>query len=212
MLVRRWRNISQRNVTKWANNNNPAQTPVQAFKFEFFLYHPQRGSNTRRRANPRRIAEARERLRNVHPEMGELVLNHTATRMARTQPDSEGNTPIPTLDDNTTRQMGYLDEMGARLRNENEEQRVARESEHCVVKVLLGNTWVPLQMNTLDLRRAVGNPPYRMFPTNGGGIFGQGFVHNHNVGGGEMPDTDHGAPAIDQPVAEQKEDEKEDEE
>ena len=68
------------------------------------------------------------------------------------------NAPFEVPIDNTTRQAMALDEEEKQLENEEQTEDMVSE-----ITVCMNGKWIPLQVDVVSLRRAVGLPDHRIF-------------------------------------------------
>ncbi|KAJ8533345.1 hypothetical protein ON010_g13909 [Phytophthora cinnamomi] len=136
------------------------------FELELFVYvpKPEAQATSLRRATAARIQEQMPRVaafvRERQIEAGEASQRYMAVTQARL-PDGA---PLAVPDSTTFRQLQHIDAPQAAIDRATDAEQQRADSEYCMVRVKLHSVPVPLEVNVVDLRAALGLPSYSLRP------------------------------------------------
>ncbi|KAH7461418.1 uncharacterized protein KRP23_4463 [Phytophthora ramorum] len=136
------------------------------FELELFVYvpKPEVQATSLRRATAARIQEQMPRVaafvRERQIEAGEASQRYMAVTQARL-PDGA---PLTVPDSTTFRQLQHIDAQQAVIDRATDAEQQRADSEYCMVRVKLHGVPVPLEVNVVDLRAALGLPSYSLRP------------------------------------------------
>ena len=184
-LCYRWERITAIEIGRW---RLLGRGPRDEFVFEFFVYVEKvdPGVSTIHRASKGRMSAAREVVQAFEGDkdvtFGPITKFHVTRHHARMPNGTNFSVP----DDNTTRQVQYLDSVGAGVIGEEKEKEAKSVSHVQPFWIKLNGTWVDCDMDVSVLCRSLGLPDFHLY---GKRLF-KGYRHP-KIAGVDVPDTDH---------------------